>query len=54
MRAVTFQAPLEIRVDERPDPVLGGRDEAVVSIEACPSFSLMPWMSIPCALRVVA
>jgi len=34
MRAVTFQAPLEIRVDERPDPVLGGRDEAVVSIEA--------------------
>jgi 2-desacetyl-2-hydroxyethyl bacteriochlorophyllide A dehydrogenase len=34
MRAVTFQAPLEVRVDERPEPELGGRDDAVVAIEA--------------------
>ena len=34
MRAVTFQAPMEVRVDERPEPELGGRDDAVVAIEA--------------------
>ncbi len=34
MRAVTFQAPHEVRVDERPEPVLESRDDAVVSIEA--------------------
>ncbi|MBV9838104.1 MAG: alcohol dehydrogenase catalytic domain-containing protein [Solirubrobacterales bacterium] len=34
MRAVTFQAPMEVRVDERPEPELEGRDDAVVSIEA--------------------
>lgn len=34
MRAVTFQAPMEVRVDERPVPELQGRDDAVVSIEA--------------------
>jgi 2-desacetyl-2-hydroxyethyl bacteriochlorophyllide A dehydrogenase len=34
MRAVTFQAPLEVRVDERPDPALESRDDAIVSIEA--------------------
>jgi 2-desacetyl-2-hydroxyethyl bacteriochlorophyllide A dehydrogenase len=34
MRAVTFQAPMEIRVDERPEPELAGRDDAVVTIEA--------------------
>jgi 2-desacetyl-2-hydroxyethyl bacteriochlorophyllide A dehydrogenase len=34
MRAVTFQAPLEVRVDERPAPELQSRDDAVVSIAA--------------------
>jgi 2-desacetyl-2-hydroxyethyl bacteriochlorophyllide A dehydrogenase len=34
MRAVTFQAPGEVRVDERPDPELQSRDEAIVAIEA--------------------
>jgi 2-desacetyl-2-hydroxyethyl bacteriochlorophyllide A dehydrogenase len=34
MRAVTFQAPGEVRVDERPDPELQSQDEAVVAIEA--------------------
>jgi alcohol dehydrogenase len=34
MHAVTFQAPGEVRVDERPDPQLGAPDEAIVRIEA--------------------
>jgi 2-desacetyl-2-hydroxyethyl bacteriochlorophyllide A dehydrogenase len=34
MRAVTFQAPHEVRVDERPEPELESRDDAVVAIEA--------------------
>jgi 2-desacetyl-2-hydroxyethyl bacteriochlorophyllide A dehydrogenase len=34
MRAVTFQAPGEVRVQERPEPELGARDDAVVAIEA--------------------
>ena len=34
MRAVTFQAPMEVRVDERPVPELQSRDDAVVSIAA--------------------
>ncbi|MFL5864752.1 MAG: alcohol dehydrogenase catalytic domain-containing protein [Solirubrobacteraceae bacterium] len=34
MRAVTFQAPMEIRVEERPEPELQSRDDAVVAIEA--------------------
>jgi 2-desacetyl-2-hydroxyethyl bacteriochlorophyllide A dehydrogenase len=34
MRAVTFQAPFEVRVDERPEPELTARDDAVVQIEA--------------------
>ena len=34
MRAVTFQAPMEVRVDERPEPELQNRDDAVVAIEA--------------------
>jgi len=34
MRAVTFQAPMEVRVDERPAPELDGRDDAIVSIQA--------------------
>jgi 2-desacetyl-2-hydroxyethyl bacteriochlorophyllide A dehydrogenase len=34
MRAVTFQAPMEVRVDERPEPALESRDDAVVAIEA--------------------
>jgi 2-desacetyl-2-hydroxyethyl bacteriochlorophyllide A dehydrogenase len=34
MRAVTFQAPREVRVDERPEPELTSPDEAIVAIEA--------------------
>jgi 2-desacetyl-2-hydroxyethyl bacteriochlorophyllide A dehydrogenase len=34
MRAVTFQAPFEVRVDERPEPELTARDDAIVQIEA--------------------
>jgi 2-desacetyl-2-hydroxyethyl bacteriochlorophyllide A dehydrogenase len=34
MRAVTFQAPGEVRVDDRPEPDLEARDDAIVQIEA--------------------
>jgi 2-desacetyl-2-hydroxyethyl bacteriochlorophyllide A dehydrogenase len=34
MRAVTLQAPGEVRVDEKPDPVLGAADDALVRVEA--------------------
>ena len=34
MRAVTFQAPGEVRVDERPDPELQDPSDAVVRVEA--------------------
>ena len=34
MRAVTFQAPHEVRIDDRPAPGLESRHDAVVSIEA--------------------
>jgi 2-desacetyl-2-hydroxyethyl bacteriochlorophyllide A dehydrogenase len=34
MRAVTFQSPHEVRVEERPEPVLESREDALVSIEA--------------------
>jgi 2-desacetyl-2-hydroxyethyl bacteriochlorophyllide A dehydrogenase len=34
MRAVTFQAPMEVRVQERPEPELTGRDDAIVAIGA--------------------
>ena len=34
MKAVTFQAPGEVRVEERPDPTLAAADDAVVRIEA--------------------
>jgi 2-desacetyl-2-hydroxyethyl bacteriochlorophyllide A dehydrogenase len=34
MRAVTFHGPLDVRVEERPDPELQSRDDAIVSIEA--------------------
>jgi 2-desacetyl-2-hydroxyethyl bacteriochlorophyllide A dehydrogenase len=34
MRAVTFQAPYEVQVDERPEPELQARDDAIVAIEA--------------------
>lgn len=34
MRAVTFQRPMEVRVDERPEPELTAPDEAVVAISA--------------------
>ena len=34
MHAVTFQAPGEVRVDERSDPQLSAPDEAIVRIEA--------------------
>lgn len=34
MRAVAFQAPGEVRVQERPEPELSARDEAIVAISA--------------------
>jgi len=34
MQAVTFQAPGEVRVEERPEPELLERDDAIVSVEA--------------------
>lgn len=34
MRAVTFQAPGEVRVDEKPEPELTAGDEALVRVEA--------------------
>src|SRR4051794_15511675 len=34
MRAVTFQAPFEVRVDEKPEPELRAPDDAIVRIEA--------------------
>jgi len=34
MRAVTFQAPGEVRVEEKPEPELAARDDAIVAIEA--------------------
>ena len=34
MQAVTFQAPGEVRVEERPEPELVARDDAVVRVEA--------------------
>jgi 2-desacetyl-2-hydroxyethyl bacteriochlorophyllide A dehydrogenase len=34
MRAVTFQAPQQVRVEERPPPELEGREDAIVAIEA--------------------
>jgi 2-desacetyl-2-hydroxyethyl bacteriochlorophyllide A dehydrogenase len=34
MRAVTFQAPGEVRVEEKPDPELSARDDAIVAIDA--------------------
>ncbi len=33
MRAVTFQAPGEVRVEERPDPELEGRSDALIRVE---------------------
>src|ERR671922_2522618 len=34
MQAVTFQAPGEVRVEDRPEPDLLARDDAVVRVEA--------------------
>src|SRR6476646_4122278 len=34
MRAVTFQAPGEVRIEEKPDPELGAADDALVRVEA--------------------
>ena len=34
MRAVTFQSPFEVQVQERPEPELQARDDAIVAIEA--------------------
>jgi 2-desacetyl-2-hydroxyethyl bacteriochlorophyllide A dehydrogenase len=34
MRAVTYQAPGEVRVEEKPDPELTAADEALVQVEA--------------------
>jgi 2-desacetyl-2-hydroxyethyl bacteriochlorophyllide A dehydrogenase len=32
VRAVTFQAPLEVRIDERPEPTLQARDDAIIEV----------------------
>jgi 2-desacetyl-2-hydroxyethyl bacteriochlorophyllide A dehydrogenase len=34
MRAVTFQAPEQVRIEEKPDPELSAADDAIVRIEA--------------------
>ena len=34
MRAVTFQAPGEVRVEERPEPELLAQDDAIIKVEA--------------------
>jgi 2-desacetyl-2-hydroxyethyl bacteriochlorophyllide A dehydrogenase len=34
MRAVTFQGPNEVRVEEKPDPEIGSADEALIRVEA--------------------
>src|SRR5205085_10503421 len=34
MRAVTYQAPGEVRIDEKPEPEIGSPDEAVIRVEA--------------------
>ncbi len=34
MRAVTIQGPNEVRVDEKPEPTLQARDDAIVRVEA--------------------
>jgi len=34
MRAVTFQAPEQVRVEEKPEPRLGAADDALVRVEA--------------------
>jgi 2-desacetyl-2-hydroxyethyl bacteriochlorophyllide A dehydrogenase len=34
MQAVTFQAPGEVRVEERPEPELQERDDAIIAVEA--------------------
>jgi 2-desacetyl-2-hydroxyethyl bacteriochlorophyllide A dehydrogenase len=34
MRAVTFQAPGEVRVEDKPEPVLGNPEDAIVRVEA--------------------
>jgi alcohol dehydrogenase len=34
MRAVTYQAPGEVRVEEKPEPEVGGPDEEVIRVEA--------------------
>lgn len=34
MRAVTFQAPNEVRIEERPDPTLQAREDAIIDVSA--------------------
>jgi 2-desacetyl-2-hydroxyethyl bacteriochlorophyllide A dehydrogenase len=34
MRAVTFQAPQEVRIEDKPEPEIGSREDAVVRVEA--------------------
>ena len=34
MRAVTFQAPNEVRIEEKPDPEVGSADEALIRVGA--------------------
>ena len=34
MRAVTFQAPEQVRIEEKPDPEIGAPDDVLVRVEA--------------------
>src|SRR3954453_11352097 len=34
MRAVTFQAPEQVRIEEKPDPEIGAADDALIRVEA--------------------
>jgi len=34
MRVVTFQAPEQVRIEEKPDPEIGAADDAVIRVEA--------------------
>ncbi|HEX6603160.1 MAG TPA: alcohol dehydrogenase catalytic domain-containing protein, partial [Solirubrobacterales bacterium] len=34
MRAVTFQAPEQVRIEEKADPEIGGADDAIIRVEA--------------------
>ena len=47
MRAVTFQAPEQVRIEERPEPELQARDDAVVRIEGQFAVSISMLVGAP-------